>query len=662
MSNKTTNSITGMLRQGRLDILGAVLGLIAGLAMLPLRLMASQVYIETLPVVLLVASILYLFGSRHDREGTLAHLSPSTAALLPSLTVLGTAGLLLLVGLQGERTLLFYDLSAATAMLIFAQLFFTEDRNFSPGLILGQVVLLGLVVRLTGLYTTPGYIGIDVWTHVPTWSAAIKQSHSLAPIADRKYFASPLFHLLVVSASLLFDVSIREALFLSIGIAMPISILFVYGTTRLLVGTRWAVFAATAYATMGHVVEWGIHLIPTSLGLIFFLAILYSLTRVLHLDYRLRDFALVVVFSVAVILTHQISAFIMLVFTGAGLLAQFVLSFGLFNPRMSKSLNFSPQDTVNLTGLLAFDLGLITFMWSLTPYKGGTFLETIFSYLNETVSSSAGFLALASKGSSSASPQTSEALATAPTLMENVVKYLDVAGLLMLLLLTIVGSMYVLRQENASHATFTGVVATVTMLLFVFGFPLFGIRTFVPGRWFAFLAAPMAVIAALGLGFLVRNLQPRSAVVVLLVFAVVFPTVTAVASHGTLESPPFADTQTRYAYNEEELAAAQTIATTYPGDEEATLYTDHPYQTVFERRYDRQMAVPTVSNGTVPQSNGTIVYRTYQSDGAAYFRDNAGVAYRPDPPEPNVCSGARDVIYSNGDVEMCSVAGSGGGS
>ena len=660
MSHKTPNSLVGMLKSGRLDIIGAVGGLLAALLMLPLQLLASQVYIQTLPLVLGVASILYLLASRTDSASTIATLTPQAARLLPSLSVVGMAALVGLATFQGGRTLLYYDIAAMTGMMVMAQVFFTDDGEFSPALILTQVVLLGLVVRFTALMTSPGYIGIDVWTHMSNWTAAIYQTQSLQPIADMKYFASPLYHLLVAGAALLFDIGIREALFLSLAIAMPISVLFVYSTTKLLVGVRWAVFASTAYALIGHVVEWGIHLIPTSLGLVFFLAILYSLTRVLHLDYKLRDFVLVVFFSVAVILTHQISAFIMLVFTGAGLLAQFALSFGLFNPRMSSALDFSPQDTVNLSGLIAFDLGLITFMWSLTPYQGGTFLATIFSYLENTISSSAGFLALAgpdgSTGSAAAGPQ------HGTTLMQEVVKYLDVAGFLLLLLFTIVGSMYILRRENASHATFTGVVATIAMLVFVFGFPLFGIRTFVPGRWFAFLAAPMAVIAALGVAFLVKNLTPRTAVVLLLLFTVAFPTVTALASHGTLDSPPLADTQTRYSYTDAELAATGTIADIQPDNEEAPLHTDHPYQTVFDRREGQPVKAMTVTNGTASTANETIVHRTYQQKGAAYVRDTAGFAYQPSVSQQQACSGTRDVTYSNGDVTMCTTVGSDGGS
>jgi len=48
---------------------------------------------------------------------------------------------------------------------------------------------------------------------------------------------------------------------------------------------------------------------------------------------------------------------------------------------------------------------------------------------------------------------------------------------------------------------FTLLLAAAFMLVFVFvlGLPMFGIRNFIPTRWFAFLYAPMAILGAIGL-------------------------------------------------------------------------------------------------------------------------------------------------------------------
>lgn len=661
----TRPGLIGMARQGRLDIIAGLLGLLAAIAMMPLQLFLDDVYVRTLPVVLGVASLLYLIAARDEYPGDLPTLSPTLARLLPSLIVLGSALLILLAGIEGERSLLFYDIAAAIGTTLLVTILFVDSDHFSPALLLFLIVLFGLVFRFTALYTTPGFIGIDIWTHMANWSQSIYDAGSLQPISDRKYYAAPLYHLLVVGSSLLLDVPIKTALYLVLGVAMPLSVLLIYSTATFFVRKRWAVFATGIYAMSDAVVEWGIHIIPTSLGLVFFLSVFYCLDRMLRIDYKPRDFGLVVFFSVAIILTHQISAFIMLVFTGAGLLAYFALGLGLFDIGRPNWARSSTRESVNLTGLLVFDLGLITFMWSLTPIHNGTFLTVMVGYFVDTFESdNVGELAGDTIPPSVAPPS---------TLMDTLIEYLDVLGFLLVLALTIVGCYYIIRQENISHAMFTNVVATVIMLVFVFGFPILGVRTFVPGRWFPFVAAPMAVVAAIGLSYLVNNTSPSVVVIVLLVFVVAFPAASFLASDSTQESPPFSDTQTRYSYTEAELAAVDSIST-YSENPETVWMTDHPYDTVFQRTEAHEsMATTSFRNGSVQgwvgenaagnktmNESNAVVYREYQQDGPAkleFYHDGASTAYEPSVTFEQTCGENMNIIYSNDQVKICSQPG-----
>jgi hypothetical protein len=632
----------------RLDVAAAIVGLLVALAMVPLRFLADQVYIETIPIVLALACVLYLLSVRIDGGTEFPTLSPGLTRLLPSVVFLGMAALVV-IAVHQSRSSLFYYVAVWTGIAILIQVLFADERDYHVGLLLTQVVIFGAVVRLTGAFTAPGYVGIDVWTHVGSWTPAIAEAHSLAPIAAEKYYASPLFHLLVAVASDMLDVSIRHALLLTVGVAMPLTTILVYGTADVLVETRWAVFAAAAYAMSGNVIEWGIHLIPTSLGLVFYIAILWALTRIMATAYRRRDFFLVAFFSVAVILTHQISSFIMLVFVGGGLVAKALLSTGLLRPVRPTGLGEHVRETTNLGGLVVFDLGLITFMWSLTPYKGSTFLETVFSYFVEALRTSAGFLNLASRGSQGGGES---AALPDPTLLEELVRYVDAAGLLLLLLGAVAGSLYVLHRERTSQATVTKIVAVVVMLLFVFGFPLFGIRTFVPGRWLAFLTVPLVVIGAIGIGYLARESPRTVATAVLLLFAVAYPAATLISSQGTLDSPAFDGVQTRYSYTESELAAIGTLADTtdtaeVPGEQIAT---DHPYGTAFERGWNVSAEVAVIDAGTSP--NGTIAYREYATTGGQYYVNGAGIPYQPTVTQAEVCQGY-GINYDSGDVAVC---------
>lgn len=618
------------------------MGLVMAILLLPLQLVVTQVYVRSIPIVLGLASAVYLLAVRTERGAELSTMSGTFSRLTPSLVFLGLAAMNLVAVLQGERSLLFYHLAISVAAVVFLQILFASDDDFSPSLVLLQVLLLAIVVRFAALYTNPGFIGIDIWTHVAHWGTDIRQANSLAPVANRKYYASPLFHLLVVAGADFLGTTLRTSLYLTLGAAMALSSLLVYATTRLLAPARWATLAAAIFAITGYSIEWGIHLIPTSLGLLFFLGLVYSMSRVLYTDYRHRDFVLVVLFSVLIIFTHQVSAFIMLVFVGAGLAAQFLLAFDLFSSRVPEGYTqVRGRDAVNLTGLLTFDLGLITFTWSLTPYQGDTFLTTLISYLRSSLTD-AGF---GSDVSSASAGGGGEAL------IQTILTWVDASVLLILLFASIGGSLFVLRRRRLSHATLTAVVAIVVMLMFIFGLPLFGIETFLPGRWYAFVSVPMAVIGALGIGYFARELDPSLAVLVLFLFAVSFPAVSVLSSDATLDSRPFDSLRTRYSYTEEELAAVNTIGRSTTFSEDQQIYTDHPYTTVFERTEAYPTSPLVVQNGTI-QSQEQAVYRQYQSTGGPFVSNGNGGALRPALSRQNVCGG-KDFVYTNGQVTYC---------
>jgi hypothetical protein len=659
--------MAGWLRQRRFDVDAAIIGFIIALGLFPLRFFASQIYIKTIPIVLGLGCGLYLLAVRNDRETMHAYpsISRMVAQVLPSICFVMMAAMVTIALYTGQRSLLFHLLSGATGTLIILQILFVDEEDLLPSLLLVQILALAFVIRFMAVYTTPSYIGIDIWTHMTQLAGGVLEQHSLSAMNGNKHIAAPLFHLLVASSAMLYDVSLRNALYLSVGVVMPMTILFIYGATKLLVPVRWAVFAAMLYSIGDYFIEWGIHLIPTSHGLLFFVAIVYALLRIMRLEYNARDFGLLVFLSIAIILTHQVSTFIMLVVLFSGLLAQFVLKLGLFQTTARRPGVYRKLEPVNLAGLLAFDVGLITFMWSFTPYNGNSFLETVLLYLEQTLVSSAGLLNLASNNSQYIS-------LPAPTLMQKVATYVDTMGFLILFGLTVVGCLYVLRRKRISHSVFTLLFATVVMTGFTLGLPMFGIRNFIPQRWFAFLYAPMAILAALGVGYLVHNLNRNVVVAALLVVALLYPSVMVMSSHGAIDSPVFKDEQARLTYTKPEVAAVYTISdmTGSPNSsnllQSQLIHTDHPYQTVFARTgsYPATAANLSADNRDGPTDHSITVYRRYQSTGTPKFvlvkqimkdgnQSTASVPVRQQVSQQQICRPDQSVLYNNGDVMLC---------
>ncbi|OIB56940.1 hypothetical protein [Natrialba sp. SSL1] len=645
------------LRPLRLDTVAAIVGLLLALVLLPLRLLASQIYLNTVPFVLGTACALYLLALyQRDTSTALPRLPRPVAMTLPSVVFAGLGALVVLTVLQGARTPVYFAVASVLATLVVVQIFFTSEEAFNRRLLLLQVVLFALVFRFTALYATPGYIGIDVWTHME-FIEAIYAEESLSAISHDKHYASPFYHLLVVASSLLLDVPLRLALYLSVGILMPLSVLLIYATTNLLVSERWAVLATALFALTSHVSMWGLHLIPTSLGLVFFLAILYALIRVMRIEYTMRDFSLLILLSVAVILTHQVSTFITLVLLLAAFVAQVVFVVGPFGLTRLDTSVFRAKKPVNLIGLVVFNFGLTIFVWSLTPYREQSFLATVLSFFTQTLEESAGFLNIAS---GSTGDETAEASAeAAPTLLEQAVPYIDALGFLFLLGATFAGCLYVVHRRRAEQSVFTLLLAAAIMLVFVLVLPMFGIRNFIPTRWFAFLYAPMAILGAIGLRTLVRSLSPGVVVAVLVLFALIYPGAMLFAVESNAENPVFSDQHERLAYTDAELAAVSSIGELTGGPDgqeirpDQQLHTDHPYQTVISRTG----AYPSTTTATVPD-DGTadheyVVHRTTQSTDATYFNDENGEGRIEQVSQDRLCQPHHATVYTNGEVTMC---------
>ncbi|WP_049985864.1 hypothetical protein [Halobellus rufus] len=643
------------LQRAELDVLAAVVGLALALALFPLRFLSSQIFIVTLPVILGVACLLYLAAARGTgTTNGLPTVTPSVSRLLSVGVFLGLAVMVALAALQGSRTVLFMDIGGVVGVVLLLQILLSPDEELRPTVYLAQLLTYSFVVRFAALYTAPGYIGIDIWSHT-TFVESILQTGSLSAIDDIKYFASPLFHLLAVAATNLLDLSLRNGLYLSLGLVMPLAPLFVYGTARLLIPVRWSLAAGALYAMGDQVIRWGIHLIPTSLGLLFFLACLYCLVRITHASERWRDFGLLVLFSSAVILTHQISSFIMLVLLFSGLLAQVLLRFDFFSAEPNP-LSFigGGSNPVNLGGLVVFNLGLIVFTWSLTPYKGETFLETVLNYLYINLFN-AGFLSgvSGSGGSAGASGATGSA---GQTFLSQLSTYVTEAGFLLLIFAAVLGCLTVLKRSRATQTTYTILGSIVVMLFVILGLPLFGIESFVPGRWIAFLYALLAIVGALGFRHLANRTSLKVVGAVLLVFVLVYPNVMIMSNDGAMDSPAFPNQHERLSYTEQELAAVETFGTVRPAGQGGELYTDLPYGTVWERT-NAYPAEPLPAEGGRPVPQGISAYREYQSESASYFPNEQDVTQNLNPTKSEVCPTTTNHVYANGEVTICTLPG-----
>ncbi|MFC7195138.1 hypothetical protein ACFQL4_11480 [Halosimplex aquaticum] len=467
------------------------------------------------------------------------------------------------------------------------------------------------------------------------------------------------------------------SLYLVLGSVLVFAVLLVYGTARYFVDVRWALFATGAFAMTDQAIRWGMHIIPTSLGLVFFLGVVFAVTRLLHAETTRADWALLVGFIVAVTLTHQVSAFVSLVFMGSAVLAQVLvnrvdwvtpadqyagggtdlgstsLETGESADPITDGASRSLADTVPLHGAFAFHLVFTGAIWAVTPWSGERFLTRAVGLFWFTVQTSAGFLNLVPSSSSAG-----EAAAAGPsTLAGQVAPYVDALGFLVLLFAAILGSLALVRRHRSPQASHTIVIAIGVMLFFSLGLPLFGIRTFLPGRWYAFAYALMAVVGAAGLRYMGAQFSTRAVAAVLVVLLLAFPFAMIAGKKATMDDPTFDQQWPKYSYTESEIAAMGTIGETTPGTEDA-IYTDHPYQTAFKSSgafFGLPINLTSISEAGPPHDR--TVYRTYQSTGAPQFTTEGGVVVTRRVSQEQICPEASSRVYDNQEAELCTRPG-----
>jgi len=626
----------GWFARRRLDRVVAVLGLLAALGIFPLRFVVSHVYATTLPLVLGLASILYLLATRTDSalDYPLPTVSATTARALEALAFAGVAALFAYGGIVGQRTILFYDGAAIVGSLLFLQILFVRDSDLRPGVVLAEVLALAFAVRFVGLYSYSSYIGIDVWSHI-AYVEGIRAQDSLRAM-NTKYVASPVYHLLVAVTTDFTGLPNREALYLSVGVVVTLASGLVYYGARRFTEPRWALFATALFAISAQVIRWGLHVIPTSLGLAFFIVFVTYLARVLQ-QYRTRDVALLVGAIVAITLTHQLSAFVTLVVVTLAFLTQVLVQSDWVAPE---------GDPVNVTGLLAFSAGFVTLDWSITPYSGESFTSVMLLRLRNTLFRQTEMLDVSSSKNVS-----STAGAESATVLTKVVAYIDVFGFLAFLFVAGLGAYYVLQSHNRTHDRLFQVATIGVMSVVVLALPILGVSLFLPGRWYAFMYVPMAIVGALGLRYLVYHLNPRLVAVGLVVFALVVPGTMLVSGAATIDNPVFDSKQPRYAFTESEVDAVETLdeVTT---EQTPPIYTDAPYTAIFQRTDTHTAATMQVPRGG-RAVNELVLYRTYQSEGAPLVADENRASRLQQVSREQVCPSTRSHLYTSGDVSLC---------
>lgn len=207
-----------------------------------------------------------------------------------------------------ERPLLYFVLIALMAGIIAYEIF-TSSRQHT-GLILIQIILLGVSIAWSQLLIFPDLLGIDPWHH----SAFTDQIIEGGNIPDGYgYSKLPLFHLTIAATSLSATLPYKFATMASVSLGQIIcSILFVFlATNYIFKNYQTGLLAALLVTIANHHIFMSYWSIPNAFAAVFIVVALYSL--LFRFDGGLRPvFAVLCTIALAsIILTHTIAAMCM---------------------------------------------------------------------------------------------------------------------------------------------------------------------------------------------------------------------------------------------------------------------------------------------------------------------------------------------------------------
>lgn len=590
----------------------------------------ASIYLLTLPPVVAIGALTFIIVTTHKPATSTLPTLPQTVMLaFPSIVFIGAMILFWYATATGSRTVPFYIGAGVLGTGVLLQIAFASETDLVPAVLLGQILVLAFVVRFAAFATTTGYIGLDTWSHLPMYVTGIVTDGSLASLTGSKYLYAPLYHLVITATALLAGVSPRVALWLSIGLVVPLTTtLVLYNIATSLLSLRWALFAVALYSFSAHTILWGIYLVPTSLGLVYTLILLFLLIWIIEEGYSIRSTGLFIVFSFSIIFTHQVSAVIAAIFIGTAL----ITPIGLV---LTRTL---PHTTsVNLIWLFVPFIGVLSVLLVITPYSDSSlgFAERTFLFLHEAYLTEFGWLNLAielraPEGDYGLRPPLS------PTYL------LDASGLVLLFAGGTIGIFAALQRATQSWLALICLIVGLSTV--AIGTPAVGLQNFLPSRWFVFLYIPLVLLCALGIHWGVNRANRTTATVALVVFCLLFPTVMTLAGPATIDSPTFPEERITYTYTHAELTAIETIG----HQTTTTIGTDVLTVEVLTRTETASAAIAAPE----AQDQEVIIYRESYADQPALFDDVGADVYATTTTEHRYC-GTRSITYDNGAALAC---------
>jgi hypothetical protein len=201
-------------------------------------------------------------------------------------------------------------MSAITAVQIV--LYPKEWKINAVPVIMGMCIAISLLLRFVLFVKYPYFAGVDTWAHAFFIDDLVRTGHVLDSYSYAKY---PIYPMINAGVMMFTGFDVKIAYALTTGIAESVlAPILVYHIGKQIFNERVALLSMLIFSTATFSIQWGIQMIPMSLGLVIFLASLYALLVTdVGKKPSIKGLVLISVLLASLILVHMIASFAYLI-------------------------------------------------------------------------------------------------------------------------------------------------------------------------------------------------------------------------------------------------------------------------------------------------------------------------------------------------------------
>lgn len=439
--------------------------------------------------------------------------------------------------LSMERSLLYFILVSIMAGILFIGIIYVPTcLRTNLYLLLTEIVLYGLLLTYSQLYLVPGIIGVDTWYHQMLSQKIISIFHIPQNFL---YTNFPIFHLLISNSTLLTNLDYKLAAALSVSFSQVVlDVITLFLISKLILGDeKIGLLAGLLLITSNVHLSMGFAPIPNALGLPLFLIVIYILFK----DKKIESKVLILLLMLVIVLNHSIAALLTSIILFMGSLVYWIYN-RFYDVNIDKSVQF------NIT------IFFIVLMFTWWIYASGILydLVSVFKW---------GF----SLDMAISKPELYFSNVKKVPFIESILTNL---GMFIFFALSLIGSFFMLSNENRTSKTFFWTIIG----LFLLGICFLAIASgafIVTERWIYFAFAILSIPLAISF-FMIISINPKKhfnfklSISVLFIILLTFFMVLSPEANKDNDQL-FPNTLIKTSLKTSELTAVGTVTTFWPG-------------------------------------------------------------------------------------------------